>query len=808
MAVISFPLGFKIVASAGSANTGSPIDERQVFGSSTIRTNYDSSFFYEGLLSYTTGTPYHGSGVTSNAGFYYRNSTNAWVGFNADTLDDKHANGTMDSSSSSEADPTTGTNIVNHINYLYTLTSALTSSRTWKSAVATFADLATTYPTPSTGWAAVVNADNIIYVYDGSVWIPTSSNAPSLSSSVDGIVSHTWYTGLSDFITNTTNYTNKSVFGYVAVQNGGSPSAGSPITASTQQDTFTINTIGGLTSTVSGNTITINGSGGGVTPISNFVKWDTASSYYRYYTDKTEAGGVLSNGKLYGSTTNPTATDRLNYDGYFYATKVYSNGLELEPALSNPAGNGYILVSTTGGVRSWIPQGSVGVSLANNVLEWDGTNNYYRPYATQITGTFDTSTTSPSHTTRLNYDGSLWVTNLKMSIGGSDNVTINPSSTTGIVTMNSTSATAVCISSYQSAITSIVGATGASSSMYAGVLGESLGTNSKGVWGDATQSGIGVYGSSTDGIALYGTSATGIGLVINQTTGNTADLIQAGVNSTNVFTVSYNGNVNIPTGSTYQINGVPLSTGVTFPIVGDTQTNAIQLSTNTTHNNSGLLDIYTTSSVNGIRVNTTSSSSGIYVTTTSSSYGIRVVNNSTGKGQYINNTNGGSGLEIDNGPSGVIGFQLSNTSSVGGVGQYITNNTTGVGAFVGYGLKLDNLSNGYGIYITNTSTGVPFSIINSTVITRTVLNPTITTGSSAIAYKLDTDSLTTSGDKLLSIQNNAVEKVSVNYQGVFFPVQATTASAPTYIKGGIYFDTTLNKLRVGGATGWETITSV
>jgi hypothetical protein len=43
---------------------------------------------------------------------------------------------------------------------------------------------------------------------------------------------------------------------------------------------------------------------------------------------------------------------------------------------------------------------------------------------------------------------------------------------------------------------------------------------------------------------------------------------------------------------------------------------------------------------------------------------------------------------------------------------------------------------------------------------------------------------------------------------VFLPVQAPTASAPAYVKGGIYFDTTLNKLRVGGATAWETITSV
>jgi len=46
------------------------------------------------------------------------------------------------------------------------------------------------------------------------------------------------------------------------------------------------------------------------------------------------------------------------------------------------------------------------------------------------------------------------------------------------------------------------------------------------------------------------------------------------------------------------------------------------------------------------------------------------------------------------------------------------------------------------------------------------------------------------------------------FAGLIFPQQAVTASAPTYVKGAIYFDTTLNKLRVGGATAWETITSV
>lgn len=34
-----------------------------------------------------------------------------------------------------------------------------------------------------------------------------------------------------------------------------------------------------------------------------------------------------------------------------------------------------------------------------------------------------------------------------------------------------------------------------------------------------------------------------------------------------------------------------------------------------------------------------------------------------------------------------------------------------------------------------------------------------------------------------------------------------TASAPAYKKGRLYFDTTLNKARIGGATAYETITS-
>ena len=57
---------------------------------------------------------------------------------------------------------------------------------------------------------------------------------------------------------------------------------------------------------------------------------------------------------------------------------------------------------------------------------------------------------------------------------------------------------------------------------------------------------------------------------------------------------------------------------------------------------------------------------------------------------------------------------------------------------------------------------------------------------------------------------NTVDKGagSLNVTGLIYPQQATTALAPAYVKGAIYFDTTLNKLRVGGATAWETVTSV
>ena len=48
----------------------------------------------------------------------------------------------------------------------------------------------------------------------------------------------------------------------------------------------------------------------------------------------------------------------------------------------------------------------------------------------------------------------------------------------------------------------------------------------------------------------------------------------------------------------------------------------------------------------------------------------------------------------------------------------------------------------------------------------------------------------------------------VKTTGLWAVPQYTTAGAPAYVKGSMYFDTTLSKLRIGGAAAWETITSV
>ena len=86
------------------------------------------------------------------------------------------------------------------------------------------------------------------------------------------------------------------------------------------------------------------------------------------------------------------------------------------------------------------------------------------------------------------------------------------------------------------------------------------------------------------------------------------------------------------------------------------------------------------------------------------------------------------------------------------------------------------------------------------------------TAGTAITFTTSMTLSATGGLSLGNIVDPGATNLSVTgtgtFGGIIKPQQATTAGAPAYVKGAIYFDTTLNKLRVGGATAWETITSV
>lgn len=78
--------------------------------------------------------------------------------------------------------------------------------------------------------------------------------------------------------------------------------------------------------------------------------------------------------------------------------------------------------------------------------------------------------------------------------------------------------------------------------------------------------------------------------------------------------------------------------------------------------------------------------------------------------------------------------------------------------------------------------------------------------SASIAYLSSIGKAGGSTTPLTFTESGGVATTTVS--GYLAPQQHATAGAPAYVKGAIYFDTTLNKLRIGGATAWETVTSV
>lgn len=89
--------------------------------------------------------------------------------------------------------------------------SALETAIDWKEAVATFADLAATYPKPDDGWTVNVKDTDYTYRWSGTTWIAISANAiPKATQSVDGLLSKEDKASLDDTNAKKHTHSNKS----------------------------------------------------------------------------------------------------------------------------------------------------------------------------------------------------------------------------------------------------------------------------------------------------------------------------------------------------------------------------------------------------------------------------------------------------------------------------------------------------------------------------------------------------------------------------------------------------------------------
>jgi hypothetical protein len=61
------------------------------------------------------------------------------------------------------------------------------------------------------------------------------------------------------------------------------------------------------------------------------------------------------------------------------------------------------------------------------------------------------------------------------------------------------------------------------------------------------------------------------------------------------------------------------------------------------------------------------------------------------------------------------------------------------------------------------------------------------------------------GSNTVTLGNTAITNTIL--RGAVSFAQFTTATEPAYVKGAQFFNTTLNKMRIGGATAYETVTS-
>jgi len=135
------------------------------------------------------------------------------------------------------------------------------------------------------------------------------------------------------------------------------------------------------------------------------------------------------------------------------------------------------------------------------------------------------------------------------------------------------------------------------------------------------------------------------------------------------------------------------------------------------------------------------------------------------------------------------------------------------GALLLYGLDANTAAVTDMLLLSHASTGTPAAGFGTGIHLRADSASVADrdTGMIRTAWITATD-LSRASSMILSVFNVAAQvdvlkltPTSLTTPVVFFPQQAPTASAPAYVKGGVWYDTTLNKLQIGGASAWETI---
>lgn len=90
--------------------------------------------------------------------------------------------------------------------------STLKTNIDWKESVATYSDIAKTYPNPADGWTVNVKDTDYTYRYNGTGWVAISANViPKATTSVDGLLSKTDKAHYDDAYSKRHTHSNKSV---------------------------------------------------------------------------------------------------------------------------------------------------------------------------------------------------------------------------------------------------------------------------------------------------------------------------------------------------------------------------------------------------------------------------------------------------------------------------------------------------------------------------------------------------------------------------------------------------------------------